>query len=453
MLTAYNELDSATDDDKGESSKCTNISAASATNNDNSCLRCSRRDQTQHLNRTNCLCLISHNNINQAIIHQSQFISRNSMIFRDPGQLYNYINKCRKWIKVWNPGQSIKRNREFSLTSYNILSQNLLVNHPYLYEGICRNELKWSERAGRIRNELLEMNSDVFCLQEVHIENFQETILPTLLDNGYQAVFKQKTGSQLDGCSILFKKNKFQLKETMEVEFKRPDISHLLDKDNVALLVKLRPIGTESDVDANLVIANTHLLFNPKRGDIKLAQLRLLFAEIHQFSQLNKLPVILCGDMNSEPRSPLVRFIVDGKLNLTNLKSGDISGQREGIQNGRPFFKHDLLMKGINCNSCFDENIEDNTDGDSPHMTIQHMFQFRSTYPVIDEYNQPLASIFTNYDIGLVDHIFYSYRHPNLRLSAFRQLPNNQNIIKIGHLPNSILGSDHMSLSAKFYLL
>ena len=87
MLTAYNELDSATDDDKGESSKCTNISAANATNNDNSCLRCSRRDQTQHLNRTNCLCLISHNNINQAIIHQSQFISRNSMIFRDPGYL------------------------------------------------------------------------------------------------------------------------------------------------------------------------------------------------------------------------------------------------------------------------------------------------------------------------------------------------------------------------------
>lgn len=45
----------------------------------------------------------------------------------------------------------------------------------------------------------------------------------------------------------------------------------LLDRDNVAIVVMLQPRGLSSS--HQLCVANTHLLWNPRRGDIKLAQL------------------------------------------------------------------------------------------------------------------------------------------------------------------------------------
>ena len=319
----------------------------------------------------------------------------------------------------------------------------------------------WSERRERLKQELLEMNSDIFCLQEVHIENFKSAILPSLMERGYEGVFKRKTGDCLDGCSILFK---FRLQDSLEVDFKRKDISKLLDKDNVALLVKLRPIGLSKNVDTNLVVANTHLLFNPKRGDIKIAQLRLLLSEIQRFAlnekispdqivdpyQLNYSPVIFCGDMNSEPNSPLIKFIENGSQTLDNMRSGDISGQKDGKNRGHYLEPKDLQMEGINTDSCFEKHYKPTTQQD---MMIRHVLNLSSAYPKVDEASRKLVSMSTWNDHGHVDHIFYSFKHKNLRLSAFRQLFNEHNLRTIGQLPNSVLGSDHFALSAKFYIL
>lgn len=389
------------------------------------------------------------------------------------GQIYNYIQKCRRWIPVWRP-RSFSRNKEFSITTYNILAQNLLLNHLYLYRDNIKSDLEWCERSNRLKNELIELNSDIFCLQEFNIEHFNNTIWPSLKDRGYQMVFKQKTGNNLDGCSILFKKSKFQLQGLLELEMNRSDVSHLLDRDQVALVVKLRPncpIGTNA---TNLIIANTHLLFNPKRGDIKLAQLRLLLAEIQRFAinnnnkgeksnshnpyQLNYFPIIVCGDFNSEPNSPLINFMQTGKFNFHGIRAGDISGQRDGIEKGPYITRKDLQMMGINSNCCYDENnaqkseelnLSDEIDED---LTIKHVFNLKSVYPSVDKFNLKLISTSTYYDCGLVDYLFYSHKHQNLHLSAFKQLINKQNLKKIGTIPNSILGSDHLSLSAKFYL-
>lgn len=337
-----------------------------------------------------------------------------------------------------------------------------------LYRANKSSDLTWRERSERLRKELLEMNSDIFCLQEVHHEHFKTCILPSLEQNGYQAVFKRKTGAGLDGCSILFKTNKFKLADYRNVEYNRRDISPLLDKENVGLLVKLTPIGLTQNADTKLIVANTHLLFNPKRGDIKLAQLRLLFAEIQRFAQtghqhsnnnnngvedpyhLPYSPVIFCGDMNSQPGSPLVNFIQNGAANFEGLRSGDISGQRDGAGRGRDLSRHDLQLRGISMNSVYEDDRHQHQQAD---MVARHVFNLKSTYPSIDKNEQRLISFATSDEIGLVDHIFYSFKHPNLRLSGFQQLLNEHNFKKVGTLPNSVLGSDHLSLSAKFFIL
>lgn len=63
------------------------------------------------------------------------------------------------------------------------------------------------------------------------------------------------------------------------MEYFQPGVP-VLDRDNVGLILKLRP-KTEAtskirDGETCLVVANTHLLYNPKRHDIKLAQAALL---------------------------------------------------------------------------------------------------------------------------------------------------------------------------------
>jgi len=87
---------------------------------------------------------------------------------------------------------------------------------------------------------------------------------------------------------------------------------------------------------AKLCIANTHLLFNPRRGDVKLAQLMTLFAEIDKLTDQscpagpqhrNRCPVLICGDMNMEPFSQLYKFVRRGKLALDGQPAAKLSGQ------------------------------------------------------------------------------------------------------------------------------
>ena len=76
-------------------------------------------------------------------------------------------------------------------------------------------------------------------------------------------------------------------------------------------------------------MATTHLLFNPKAGDVKLAQLSCLLAELHQLASTSDQglhPCILCGDFNSVPGSPLLRFIGESRLDYSALSALQIAG-------------------------------------------------------------------------------------------------------------------------------
>lgn len=69
--------------------------------------------------------------------------------------------------------------------------------------------------------------------------------------------------------------------------------------------------------NVQLVVATTHLLYNPRRCDIKLAQTQLMLAEIEKLAykghnkftgQAEYLPIIFTGDMNYSPESGKKKF-------------------------------------------------------------------------------------------------------------------------------------------------
>ncbi|XP_064484363.1 protein angel homolog 2-like isoform X2 [Ornithodoros turicata] len=241
----------------------------------------------------------------------------------------------------------------FSLMSYNILAQGLLVDNAFLYSHCSSEVLQWEHRRRNLLQEITNADADIVCLQEVQDDHFAEVFKPELEKQGYSCIYKCRTGDKHDGCGIFFRNSVFELDRFETVEFARSGVS-VLDRDNVGIIALLKPKkASQSSQDLRLCVSTTHLLFNPRRGDIKLAQLCLLLAEIDRIafrgmdSQNRPLysPIILCGDMNSEPHSPLYSFVTQGTLQYAGLLSGDISGQGEGANRGRTIPLHECLRE------------------------------------------------------------------------------------------------------------
>ena len=95
-------------------------------------------------------------------------------------------------------------------------------------------------------------------------------------------------------------------------------------KDNVLQLATFALTHTQR----LLCVANTHVLFNPKRGDVKLAQVRVACDALAALAKRhNNAPALFCGDFNATPGSPLHTFAVGGALDVARVRRKDVSGQ------------------------------------------------------------------------------------------------------------------------------
>ncbi|CAG5896329.1 unnamed protein product, partial [Menidia menidia] len=183
------------------------------------------------------------------------------------------------WCSTQPEPPGVDGGFEFSVMTYNILSQELLRDNAYLYRHCHPAHLPWEYRLPNLLTEIQQHAADILCLQEF---------------------------------------------------FRGGDA--LLDRDNVGLILLLQPTGTgdppgdpPGDPSSCVCVANTHLLYNPHRGDVKLAQLAILLAEIGRVSRLpdgSSRPVLLCGDLNSSPQSPLYSFLTRGRLEYKGLRIG-----------------------------------------------------------------------------------------------------------------------------------
>jgi len=326
----------------------------------------------------------------------------------------------------------------FSLISYNILSQTLLNNHSHLYTNCNPKDLEWPGRGHRIISELLHDRADIICLQEVESEHLQSLYRPRLARYGYECLYKKKTGYKIDGCAIFYRSKLFRVLECKGVEFNRTDVSQILNRDNVGIIAVLKPKVQTRSKSSQLVIANTHLIFNPKRCDIKLAQLELFLSELNQISLIDHEhigakcchhPTILCGDLNSAPDSGVSKFIINP------------TAFRDGVED-----RNERLVVSDEDRCIEDSPRNDDVTEKIPVDAPNHSFMFKSVYPTQNKEGTSYVSTFSN---CIVDYIFYT---PKLRLESYRELLTVDELREIGPIPNSEFPSDHLTLEAKFTL-
>jgi protein angel len=235
-------------------------------------------------------------------------------------------------------GEWTQEHTTFTIMSYNVLADDLMKRHSNLYNQPM-NILEWNQRWGRMLEEIKTYDPDILCCQEVQCNHFISHFVPNLNNLNYEGLYKKRTGGKEDGCAIFYKKDKFILEEFTEIEYHQPYIQSL-DRDNIALVAKFRPTKRPYK-DGNyggdsFVVATTHLLYNPKREDVRLAQIALLLAELDRFAYKSKsdleccppktrqdyfYPCILTGDFNLNPGSPIYNFINTGYLNYSGMGS------------------------------------------------------------------------------------------------------------------------------------
>lgn len=102
---------------------------------------------------------------------------------------------------------------------------------------------------------------------------------------------------------------------------------NIYSKDNIALFAMLRIKKTNE----LLSVICTHLLFNPKRGEIKLGQIHQIIEAIDVIKHIyhkNELKIVFGCDLNSTPSSGIYDYITKGIIDIKGLDRYSLSGQQ-----------------------------------------------------------------------------------------------------------------------------
>eukprot|EP01083_Nonionella_stella_P017145 47933_1 len=208
----------------------------------------------------------------------------------------------------------------FDVVSWNILCQSYIrIGRSFTY---CEPQslLDWSNRSKQVAQIILDLKADILCLQEVDHLKYYTGIL---CEAGYDFEFAQRTSGKVDGCLIAWKRGAFERVRgkslvveynVLAMEASSKTLASKLRTDSVGLIIALKP----KHCPFPILVGNTHLYWNPRCPDVKLAQITYFIREISKMREsLQKIlkrdiPVIIGGDLNSMPPSEVYKFMTEG---------------------------------------------------------------------------------------------------------------------------------------------
>lgn len=342
----------------------------------------------------------------------------------------------RNMVHTQHHNPSISKTNGFKVLCYNTLADIYATSQVYPYCPLWA--LSWSYRRNNLLREILSYQADVVCLQEVQGDHFEDFFQPQMSLNGYDGIFKHKTRESfganpkaIDGCAVFYKKDRFALMEQYGIEFneaasrsinrqseKYREKMRRLMKGNIGLVLVLEEITSADGRTARsqgrrkrrICVANTHMYWDPEFAEVKLWQTWVLCQELQKLVLPRDLPLILCGDFNSEPDSSVYELL-----------------STERLRADHPVFRKD--PKKIL----------------PPPENIIHQLPLESAYNVIGE---PKWTNYTGHFVGILDYIWFSKNH--LRCTAVLDVDEEERLKKHTALPSETYSSDHISLFAEF---
>lgn len=354
----------------------------------------------------------------------------------------------REWLMFETPDSSTTEANDADGLSF--LSYNTLCDHyatPQLYGYTPSWALGWKYRSDLLSAEVMALDTDVICLQEVDRNSFDDFWVPQLKEKGYEGVHTPKTRAKtmddtesrkVDGCATFWRKSKLRVVAKYGLEYntlalKREDFkktadiyNRVMNKDNIALVVVFERLNAPPDQQL-FVLANTHLHWNPAFKDVKLVQVGLLLEEIERildkyasnstpegskfpkYTDPKMIPMTICGDYNSTSDSGVYQLFCQNKVPPDH------------------------------------SDLEGRIYGKYTEEGIKHSLQIRSSYEEIGELP------FTNYTPNFVKAIDYIwYTTPTINVTALLGPIDEEYTKHFVGFPNAHHPSDHIPIAAKF---
>eukprot|EP01080_Neovahlkampfia_damariscottae_P002907 gene2907-4750_t len=191
----------------------------------------------------------------------------------------------RKLLKI-----SDNTGTPLSILQFNTLADELSDAFPEANPDI----LKWNFRSELLLEEIIQRDSDVICLEEV--DHFDDFFFPHLSKLGYDGKFLMKTmenNKPRDGCCIFFKNSKLKLEILKEVHF-----NYTKDAKGAQVGIICKFLFEKK----SFLCAMTHLKAKEGHEELRKNQIKHFISEIKKMNE-NKLPIIICGDLNDIPDS------------------------------------------------------------------------------------------------------------------------------------------------------
>ncbi|KAK4211041.1 Endonuclease/exonuclease/phosphatase [Rhypophila decipiens] len=357
--------------------------------------------------------------------------------------------------------------------TWNILCEKFATPQTYGYTP--PRALKWEYRKMEILKEIREKDADILCLQEIAGDAFNDFFSPHLAQEDYRGILFQRPKAKtmrpaealsVDGCAVFYKNTKWHLIDKQLVDYaniaiNRPDMKKTHDvfnrvmlKDNVGLICFFESRVT----GARMIVANTHLAWEPHLADVKLVQTGILMDQLamHADKFVRWKPLTekdkkvyqgpKSGDEDEDGSQAPVPFVPSQEYrNITEIPlivCGDYNSTIDSSV-------YDLLQKGRvpPDHSDFGEH----TYGNFTKNGIEHPFNMRSAYYHLAGSPHELA--FTNYTPGfqgVIDYIWYSTN--TLEVVSLLGPPDQEHLRRVPGFPNYHFPADHIQLVAEFVI-
>ncbi|OAF70032.1 hypothetical protein A3Q56_02208 [Intoshia linei] len=277
----------------------------------------------------------------------------------------------RKWQDTLHMAVIPENLQTFRILNYNVLSDYIASR----YVRYCsKNFSVWENRAKLIYDCIIHFKPDIVCLQEIQGKVYTQEILTNENFQDYITIYMAKLRSRtfndsrkadVDGCLMMVHRNRFNVLNCYEIDLNVSDFlptdciisNQLRLKDNVAIISILHVANNfKHTCPQYIIVANAHLYYQEEEKHIKLMQCVNLLRNIQQVyenfsSEGFEIAVILCGDFNSLPDSPVLNLILKGIVETDNAIIDNSIRELDMRINLLSFIKHKLILQNAYENS------------------------------------------------------------------------------------------------------
>lgn len=298
-----------------------------------------------------------------------------------------------------------------SILSYNILNQLFMKKYN-------RPDLSVDNRMKKIKNEILSLSPDIFCLQEADQYVYQKYFTSDKFAE-YSTVYGVNCGSSFMNV-VGFKKKKFILKS-----FKNFSLIFLGKMAGNRGVMNVQLEHEESN--QFISIYNVHFPWKFEKDRYSI--MTMIYEHIKEIDSIEKKPnIFIVGDLNSEPNSNVIKLLYFNDY----LKEKDEENNNEtALISNKLLLLSDFIFKNYKMKSAYQSYSKDDSKGTNklmrhPHFTTRTQF-YKKT----------------------IDYIFFS---KNLKIHKILRLPSEEEVTNEKYLPSAKFPSDHLKLYAEFFV-